>query len=70
MEDKMKELKALLNYLIGHNEEHAEEIKELAQTAKDLGSEEAHALLIKGVEELQTSNVSLKKAFDLLPKEA
>lgn len=70
MDDKMKELKALLNYLIGHNEEHAEEIKELALTAKELGSEQAHELLTKGVEELQTSNISLKKAYDLLPKEA
>ncbi|MPW27153.1 hypothetical protein GC105_15350 [Alkalibaculum sp. M08DMB] len=71
MEDiKMKELKALLNHLIGHNENHADEIKQLAQRAKDLEIEESYELMIKGTKELQNSNVSLKKAYDLLPKEA
>ncbi|MFZ7133411.1 MAG: hypothetical protein ACOWWR_13745 [Eubacteriales bacterium] len=69
MADKAEKLKILINHLIGHNEDHAQEIVGLAETAKELGSNEAHDLLLQGVDELRTSNISLKKAFDLISKE-
>lgn len=69
MDKKMKELKALIQHLLGHNESHANEIVGLADRAKELGSEDAYTHLLEGVKDLQTSNESLKKALDVLPKE-
>ncbi|MCX8022162.1 MAG: hypothetical protein N2745_05250 [Syntrophorhabdaceae bacterium] len=66
MEDDMKELDALLNYLINHNTEHADEIKDLAEKARAHGKVEVSESLIKGVEFLNMSNESLKKALELL----
>lgn len=65
MENKEK-LKVLINHLVGHNEEHAQEILDMAKTALELGNQEAHDLLVKGGEELRGSNDALNKALELL----
>jgi hypothetical protein len=61
--DAMRELKALLEYLIKHNADHAGEIVELADRAKSLGKEEAYGHLMKGVDLLNGSNESLSSAL-------
>ena len=66
MQKDLKELEALLNYLINHNEDHAQEIVELAVKAKEMGKEEVNNNLAKGVEYLKYSNEMLKKALQLL----
>jgi len=66
MQNDLKELEALLNYLINHNEDHAQEIVELAVKAKEMGKEEVNNNLAKGVEYLKYSNEMLKKALQLL----
>lgn len=70
MDKTINELKMLLNYLIGHNKEHAQEINELAQAVDKTGHKQAHDLLLQGVNELLASNTCLEKALDLLNKEA
>ncbi|NTW72235.1 MAG: hypothetical protein HGA49_08355 [Eubacteriaceae bacterium] len=69
MNDKMKELKALLKYLVNHNEDHAQEIIDLAKTADALGNKDVFDLMKQGAYELQLSNITLKKALDLLRSE-
>jgi hypothetical protein len=66
MEDAMRELEALLDYLIKHNEDHAGEIAELSERAKSLGKKEAYDQLVKGVDLLAASNESLKAALQAL----
>ncbi|NLM52198.1 MAG: hypothetical protein GX197_05205 [Firmicutes bacterium] len=68
MVEKLEKLKVLINHLKEHNEDHAKEITELAQTAKELGHQEVHDLLLQSAEELRASNVSLAKATELLAK--
>ena len=50
MKDEMKELDALLEHLIGHNKNHADEITALAGKAQALGKTSVHADLMRGVE--------------------
>ncbi len=59
----MKDLTALLQYLVKHNEEHADEIVELAGRARELGREDAYGHLVRGVELLRDSNTSLRAAL-------
>lgn len=61
--DAMRELDALLEYLIKHNADHAGEIVELAERAEALGKEDAYGHLVKGVDLLNASNESLKAAL-------
>jgi hypothetical protein len=66
MDEAMRELDALLQYLIKHNEDHAGEIMELATRAEALGKKEAYDHLVKGVDLLTGSNESLKAALQAL----
>jgi hypothetical protein len=66
MEDSMRELEALLDYLIKHNADHAGEIVELAERAHALGEQVAYERLVKGVDLLNSSNESLKAALEAL----
>ena len=66
MEAEMKELHALLDYIIKHNQEHSEEIETLSQKAMNLGKTAVYDYLVKGVEQMKASNESLKKALDKL----
>lgn len=56
---------ALLTYMLGHNQHHAEELHDLAHNFEG----EAAELLHDAVADLQTSNEKLAKALELL-KEA
>ena len=66
MDAEMKELDALLDYLIKHNKDHAEEITIMAQKAKDLGETVVYDNLTKSVEHMERSNESLEQALSIL----
>ena len=66
MELSVQEMTALLTYLIKHNQDHAGEIMELAERARDLGHAEAYQHIVRGVELLDSSNQSLRAALAAL----
>lgn len=66
MNDMKKELEALLEYLVGHNRDHAEEIVELAEKAMALGIDCARNEMMEGVEKLKQSNSHLEAALNML----
>ena len=66
MEREMRELEALLEYLVKHNTDHAGEIMDLARRAQDLGKKEVYDHLLTGVDLLNDSNESLKAALAAL----
>jgi hypothetical protein len=66
MDDDMRELSALLGYLVKHNTEHASEITALAERAKSLGKTAVYDGLVKGVDLLNGSNDCLKAALAAL----
>ena len=66
MEGEMRELDALLEYLVKHNKDHAGEIMELAGRAEALGKAEVYERLVRGVELLNESNESLEAALTVL----
>lgn len=68
MEEK-KELIALLDYLIGHNDEHADEVEEMARKADSIGKEDAYEELLKGVEKMKEANEILKTALSMIKDE-
>lgn len=57
---------ALLNYMLGHNRHHAEELHELAHGVED---EAARDLIHEAVDALQESNLRLEEALALLKEE-
>lgn len=69
MDNSMKELEALLCYLVKHNREHAEEILGLAQKALQLNKRKAHCALMAGVKDLQESTEHLEAALAALRDE-
>ncbi|MBF7096479.1 hypothetical protein [Alkalibacter mobilis] len=68
MADNKEKLKILLEHLIGHNVDHAKEIKGLAESAGEFGFEDARELLLKGSEEMEVSNNTLKEALEIIKK--
>jgi hypothetical protein len=66
MEGEMRELEALLEYLVKHNGDHAGEIMDLATRAQALGKVEVYGHLVRGVDLLNESNESLKEALAAL----
>ena len=66
MESEMMKLEALLDYTIKHNNEHAEDLKTLAQKAKDLGKTAVYQDLMQGVEQMDKANVTLTAALKKL----
>jgi hypothetical protein len=66
MKNEMKELDALLEYLISHNKDHAGEIMVLAEKARALGKTSVHAALMLGVGAMNASNENLMHALKSL----
>jgi hypothetical protein len=62
----MEELQALLEYLVKHNSEHAAEIMELADRARQFGGPEAYDHLAHGADLMLESNKSLQSALTVL----
>ena len=61
-----EETLALLNYMLGHNRHHAEELHELAHGVAD---EAARDLIHQAVESLEESNLRLEEALVLMKEE-
>ena len=66
MQSDMRELDGLLDYTIQHNKEHAEELKNLAKKASELGKSRVDDEIKRGVEQLNQANQSLEKALKQL----
>ena len=66
MESEMMKLDALLDYTIKHNREHAEELKSLAQKAKELGKTAVYDELMRGVKQMNRANETLGVALERL----
>jgi hypothetical protein len=62
----MKELDGLLDYTIQHNKEHAEELRNLARKARELGKSRVDDEIKRGVEQLNQANQSLEEALKQL----
>jgi len=65
-EPSIREMTALLDYLIKHNRDHAVEIMELAEQAKSLGHDDVYGRIVQGVDLLNQSNESLQAALEAL----
>ncbi len=66
MQSDMKELDSLLDYTIRHNEEHAKELENLAEKARELGKGRVDEEIKRGVEQLNQANQSLERALKQL----
>ena len=66
MATAIEELRLLLEYLVKHNQEHANELMDLAVRVKDQGHEKAYDHMAEGVDLLNGSNQSLREALDEL----
>ena len=53
----------LLRYTIKHSKEHAEELKSLAQKAKELGKTAVYNDIAEGVEHMNRANETLESAL-------
>ena len=63
MDSEMMKLETLLDYTVKHNSEHAEELKGLAEKAKELGKTTAYDQLIRGVQQMNEANEILVMAL-------
>ena len=66
MATAIEELRLLLEYLVKHNQEHANELMDLAARVKAQGHETAYDHMARGVDLLNGSNQSLQEALDEL----
>ena len=66
MDSEMTKLDILLDFTIKHNSEHAEELKSLAQKARELGKTAAYDELMRGVEQMNKANETLSGALKRL----
>lgn len=55
---------ALLAYMLEHNQHHAEELQEVADTLEQEGYQEAAAQIREGVAEFRKGNTHLEKALE------
>lgn len=65
--DNKKELVTLIEYLIHHNEHHNDELKELANSLKDLNNE-AYLKVLEAIDSFKEGNKSLSSALEELNK--
>ncbi len=63
--EKKKELIALIEYMIHHNEHHNEELKELGDSLKDI-SQDAYQKVLNAIESFDQGNKSLSMALEEL----
>ena len=55
----MEELIALMNYMVGHNVSHAEELANLAMQLKQEGNDDAYAQVMDAVADFDSGNKKL-----------
>lgn len=56
----------ILEYMIGHNAEHAQEMRELAGRLEETGQKEAAVLILTAAAGFEEANGSLQKALDFM----
>lgn len=61
-----EEVVALLNYMLSHNEHHAEELDQMAENLVKLGMEDAAKTIKEGVADFQKGNMRLGLALTLV----
>ena len=57
---------ALLNYMLSHNEHHAQELDQMAENLKKLGMDDAAKTIKEGVSDFQKGNMRLGLALALV----
>lgn len=60
------EVVALLNYMLSHNQHHAEELDQMAENLTKLGMEDAARTIKEGVADFQKGNMRLGLALTLV----
>lgn len=60
------EVVALLNYMLSHNQHHAEELDQMAENLTKLGMEDAAKTIKEGVADFQKGNMRLGLALTLV----
>lgn len=60
------EVVALLNYMLSHNQHHAEELDQMADNLVKLGMEDAARTIKEGVADFQKGNMRLGLALTLV----
>ena len=63
MEPEIVKFDTLLRYTIKHNKEHVEELRNLAQKAKELGKAAVYDYLVQGVGHLNEASDILENAL-------
>ena len=58
--------KKILEYMIGHNAKHAQEMRELAQKLQDTGNTAAAALIKTAAAGFEAANGGLQQALDFI----
>ena len=61
-----QEVVALLNYMLSHNEHHAQELDQMAENLQKLGMEDAAKTIKEGVADFQKGNMRLGLALTLV----
>lgn len=64
--DSLDELNALLEYMVHHNESHADELFQIAGKLSDLGEIESAKKALAALEEYKKGNSLLNEAISLL----
>lgn len=65
----MAKTKALLEYMLGHNRDHAGELGAMAHKLRHAGFEAAADILTSGVKDFDQGNEKLAKALGLIKGE-
>ena len=68
-ENCSQEVVALLNYMLSHNEHHAQELDQMAENLQKLGMEDAAKTIKEGVADFQKGNMRLGLALTLVKSE-
>lgn len=61
-----EEVVALLNYMLSHNEHHAQELDQMSENLKKLGMEDAAKTIKEAVADFQKGNMRLGLALTLV----
>jgi hypothetical protein len=69
MKPDLQEVNALLEYMVHHNTDHAQELKVLSEKVKTLGKTAAYQQLSSGIQKMQEANRHFEEALNELQKE-
>ncbi|MDR1986794.1 MAG: hypothetical protein LBP88_07480 [Treponema sp.] len=62
----LAQVRALMEYMLDHNQHHAGELGDMAHTLSHAGLDEAAGILLQGVEDFKQGNEQLAKALKLI----